>query len=133
MRTTSLPFELDHDEIRPHHVPAQSISGTVSLEGDAIVLHFSLEGTAAAPRTATIPLTCVERMAMTGGTVKSPRLVLEVSRDDLLTMLPWADGRMCVMRFRRAHGQKLRELIEEIEVRIAEIRAREEQQGHEKD
>jgi hypothetical protein len=129
MRTTSLPFELDHDESRALHVPARAIRGTVRLEGETVVIAFRLEGAPAdaALHTTLVPLADVHRVKMTGGAVKSPRLLLEVSRDDLLTTLPWAAGRMCMMRFRRADGQRLRELIEEMEVKIAELKAREEE------
>lgn len=126
MRTTSLPFELDRDEIRTHHVSARAIRGNVRLEGDFLVIDFFLEGAPAdaAPHTTRIPLADVERVSMTGGSVKSPRLLIDAAADGVLDALPWADGCLCVMRFRRAHGQRLRELIEEIEVRLAEIRTR---------
>jgi hypothetical protein len=127
MRTTSLPFELDSDEIRTHHVSARAIHGAVSLEGDFLIIDFFLEGAPAdaAPHTTRIDLADIERVSMTGGSIKSPRLLIDAAADDVLDALPWADGCLCVMRFRRAHGQRLRELIEEIEVRMAEIRTRE--------
>lgn len=127
MRTTSLPFELDSDEIRTHHVSARAIRGAVHLEGDFLIIDFFLEGAPAdaAPHTARVDLADIERVSMTGGSIKSPRLLIDAAADDVLDALPWADGCLCVMRFRRAHGQRLRELIEEIEVRMAEIRTRE--------
>lgn len=127
MRTTSLPFELDSDEIRTHHVAARAIRGNVRLEGDFIIIDFFLEGAPAdaTPHTTRIDLADIERVSMTGGSIKSPRLLIDAAADDVLDALPWADGCLCVMRFRRAHGQRLRELIEEIEVRMAEIRTRE--------
>jgi hypothetical protein len=99
------------------------------MEGDDIVIEFRLEGAPsdAAPHTTRVPLASVQRVTMTGGSVKSPRLLIEASDDDVLKGVPWADGRLCAMRLRRADGQRLRELIEEIEVRMAEIRAREKQ------
>ena len=127
MRTTSLPFELDSDEIRTHHVSARAIRGAVRLEGDFLIIDFFLEGAPAdaAPHTARVDLADIERVSMTGGSIKSPRLLIDAAADGVLDALPWADGCLCVMRFRRAHGQRLRELIEEIEVRMAEIRTRE--------
>ncbi|MGH7448792.1 MAG: hypothetical protein ACREK1_01085 [Longimicrobiales bacterium] len=123
--TTSLPFELDRDEVRDH-LAARGIRGTVHLDGHDIVIAFVVEGAAAESGTHTvrIPLADVTDISMTGGGVKSPRLLLEVKRQELLSALPWADGCRCVMRFRRADGQRLRELIEEIEVRIAELNER---------
>lgn len=127
MRTTALPFELDHDEIQTHDIPARAIRGTARIDTEDLVVEFSLVGSTAGdgPRTARIPIAGLHRVTMTGGTVKSPRLLLDAANDQVLNELPWADGRQCVMRFRRAHGQRLRELIEEIEVRMAEIRTRE--------
>ena len=127
MKTTSLAFELDRDEISKHDIPAQGIRGTVSLVGDHIVVQFALQTavgvTADEPAPAVrIPLRDVEKIAMTGGAVKSPRLLLETYGEEVLEGLPWADGRIVVMRFRRADGQKLRELIEEVEVVMAPIR-----------
>lgn len=126
MQTRSLPFELDRDEIRPHHVPAREIRGRISVEAEVIVIEYRLRGAAvdAAPHGLRIPIGAVTRIRMTGGALKSPRLLIDVEDEELLKALPWADGRMCVMRFRRAHGVALRELIEEIEVRMAEIAAR---------
>lgn len=129
MKTTSLPFELDRDEISGHDIPAQGIRGTVSLEGDHIVIQYALQADVGIssdqpPQTVPIPLRDVEKLAMTGGAVKSPRLLLETYGEDVLNELPWADGRMVVMRFRRADGQKLRELIEEVEVVMAAIRTK---------
>lgn len=126
MKTTALPFELDRDEISTHDIPAQGIRGTLLLEGDHIVIAFELQAPAGeavhTASTVRISLRDVEKFVMTGGAVKSPRLLLETYRADRLKDLPWADGRMVVMRFRRAHGQKLRELIEEVEVVMARIR-----------
>ena len=127
MKTTALPFELDRDEISTHDIPAQGIRGTLLLEGDHIVIEFALQaaaGEAGAQTTGTVRISLrgVEKVVMTGGAVKSPRLLLETYGEDMLKELPWADGRMVVMRFRRAHGQKLRELIEELEVVMARIR-----------
>lgn len=132
MKTTSLPFELDRDEISAHDIPAQGIRGTVSLKGDHIVIQYALQadvGTSSdqPAQTVPIPLRDVEKLAMTGGAVKSPRLLLETYGGDVLNELPWADGRMVVMRFRRADGQKLRELIEEVEVVMAAIRTKREE------
>lgn len=129
MKTTSLPFELDRDEISTHNIPAQGIRGTVSLEGDHIIIQFALQADAVAAsegptETVLIPLRDVEKIVMTGGAVKSPRLLLETYEEEVLSGLPWADGRMVVMRCRRAYGQKLRELIEEVEVVMAGIRTR---------
>jgi hypothetical protein len=58
---------------------------------------------------------------MTGGALKSPRLTVEVKRDELLGAVPWADGCRCVLRFRHADGQHLREFIEEVEVQMAQL------------
>lgn len=127
MKTTSLPFELDRDEISTHDIPAQGIRGTVLLEGDHLVIEYTLLPHAGAPndvppQAVRVPMRDIEKIVMTGGAVKSPRLLVETFEDDVLSGLPWADGRMVVMRCRRAHGQKLRELIEEVEVVMARIR-----------
>lgn len=127
MTTRSLPFELDRDEISTHDIPAAGIRGTVSLEGDHVVIQFALlpdlGATSDEPVQAVrIPLHDVEKIAMTGGAVKSPRLLVETYGEDVLNELPWADGRIVVLRFRRALGQKLRELIEEVEVELARVR-----------
>lgn len=125
MGITSLPFELDRDEIRPHHLAAREIRGTIRVQDDAIIIAFRLRGAAdAAPHQVRVPIGAVSRIRMTGGVFKSPRLLLDVAREELLKPLPWADGRLCVMRFRRAHGVAVRELIEEVEVRMAELAAR---------
>jgi|SRR5690606_1483850 len=126
MGVASLPFELDRDEIRSSGVPARSVHGVVHVQTTALVIEFALEGpgTGDTAHSVTVPLPCVREVSMTGGAVKSPRLLIEVSNDDVLSAIPWAAGAQCMLRFRRADGQRLRELIEEIEVRLAEVRTR---------
>lgn len=124
MRTLSLPFELDHDEIRGQHVPAHGVHGTVRLEGAAVVLEYSLERGPATEyaHAVSIPFGAVRKLVMTGGALKSPRLLIEVHDHAVLAHVPWAVDCMAMLRFRRADGVRLRELIEEAEVRIARIR-----------
>ncbi|MBR9989243.1 MAG: hypothetical protein KFH98_05765 [Gemmatimonadetes bacterium] len=128
MRVTALPFELDSDESRGFHVPAREIRGTVKLEDDRLIIAFMLVGAPAddSPHITRIDLTSIDHVSMTGGAVKSPRLLIETSNEDCLKPIPWASGCQCVLRFRRADGQHLRELIAEIEVRMADSRTREE-------
>lgn len=126
MRITSLPFELDRDEARGFRVPADEIHGIVHVEPDAIVVTFEVEGDAddGFTHVARIPLADVVHIELTGGAVKSPRLMLEVTREEILKPLPWADGCMCVVRFRRADAVHAQELVTEIEVRMAEVKTR---------
>ena len=126
MKTLSLDFELDRDEIRGHVPDASGAEGTVRLAGEEIVIEFRLQrgfvtGAAQAVR---VPLKDVQKLGMTGGVLKSPRLLLEVCQPELLRELPWADACICVMRFRHADGVALQQLIEEAEVRIAKVRTR---------
>ena len=126
MNLKSLPFELDRDEIRSSGVPARSVHGVVHVHATTLVIEFVLDatGTGETPHSVSVPLRDVSEVTMTGGAVKSPRLLIEASSDDVLSAIPWATGSQCVLRFRRADGQRLRELIEEIGVRLAEVRTR---------
>lgn len=125
MKTASLPFELDRDEARGFRVPADEIHGSIHVEADAITVRFAIVGALddGAAHTVRIPLAELESFELTGGAVKSPRLMLEVARAEILEALPWADGCLCVMRFRRADAVRAQELVTEIEVRIAELQA----------
>ena len=71
-----------------------------------------------------VALKDVQKLGMTGGVLKSPRLLLEVSQPESLRDLPWADGCLGVMRFRHADGVALQQLIEEAEVRMTKVRTR---------
>lgn len=124
MKDQSLPFELDRDEIRSSGVPARAVHGMVHVRALEIVIEFHLDDsrTGEPAHAVGIPLREVREVAMTGGAVKSPRLVIEASGEDVLSAIPWAAGTQCVVRFRRADGQRLRELIEEIEVRLAGLK-----------
>jgi hypothetical protein len=126
MKITSLPFELDRDEARGFHVPADEIRGVIRVEPAAIIVQFDLEGAAddGATHTVRVPFADVVHLELTGGAVKSPRLVLEVSRKEILEGLPWADGCLCVMRFRRADAVHAQDLVTEMEVRMAEVKTR---------
>lgn len=123
MKTLSLSFELDHDEIRGQHVPAHGIRGTVRLDDHIVSIDYRLErGPAEGGGHARIPLADVKKLVMTGGVLKSPRLLIEVNDGGVLKDVPWAVGCMAVLRFRRADGVRLGQLIEEAEVRMARIR-----------
>jgi hypothetical protein len=126
VRITSLPFELDRDEAHGFRVPADEIHGIIRVEPDAILVTFEVEGDADDGFThmARIPLADVVRIELTGGAVKSPRLMLEVAGEEILEALPWADGCLCVVRFRRADAVHAQDLVTEIEVRMAEVNTR---------
>jgi hypothetical protein len=125
MKITSLPFELDRDETRGLHAPAQEIHGVVSVDAEAITVQFGAEGSdAAATHVTRIPLADVESVEVTGGAVKSPRLALRVAREEIVRSLPWAEECLCVLRFRRADAVHAQEFLTEIEIRIAELKAR---------
>jgi hypothetical protein len=126
VRITSLPFELDRDEAHGFRVPADEIHGIVRVEPDAILVTFEVEGDADDGFThmARIPLADVVHIELTGGAVKSPRLMVEVAREEILEALPWADACLCVVRFRRADAVHAQELVTEIEVRMAEVKTR---------
>lgn len=126
MKVTSLPFELDRDEIRGSGASARAVHGTLHVQATELIIEYFLDNAAGSgqpPHVVRIPLRNVTEVAMTGGAVKSPRLLIETSDDAVMSAVPWAAGAQCVLRFRRADGQRLRELIEEIEVRLAEVAA----------
>jgi hypothetical protein len=125
VKTTSLTFELDRDETRGFRVPADEIHGSIHVEADAITVQFAIAGTPddGARHSVRIPLAEVVSCELTGGAVKSPRLMMVVAHEEILKALPWADGCMCVIRFRRADAVRAQELVTEIEVRIAELQA----------
>jgi hypothetical protein len=125
MKTTSLPFELDRDETRGFRGPDDEIHGSIHVEADAITVRFAIAGAPddGVAHTVRIPLADVVSFELTGGAVKSPRLMMNVAREEILKALPWADGCLCVMRFRRADAVRAQELVTEIEVRIAELKA----------
>ena len=122
MKVFSLPFELDRDEAHGFHVPAEEICGVIRLEAEAIAVDFEIEGAAddGSTHTARIPLADVVDVELTGGAVKSPRLVLEVTREEILEPLPWAEGCVWVVRFRRADAVRAQEFVTELELRLAE-------------
>jgi len=121
----SLAFELDRDEIGGSVAGARAVHGTVALEGDALVIDYTLDRIDGFERgLARIGLEHATKILMTGGVLKSPRLVLDVDREEALREVPWATGRQCVLRFRRADGQSLRELIGDCEIVIARLRTR---------
>jgi hypothetical protein len=146
MNVLSLPFELDRDEIRGHD-SAHAIRGTVELTEDAVLVRYALRrgtvgGAQVDPHEDTpervpealdhdveveanvvrIPLVDVESIVMWGGVVRSPRLVIEVTREQALERLPWSDGCSCMVRMRRADGQRTRIWLVEAELRLARVR-----------
>lgn len=131
MKILALDFELDRDEIRGHVPDASGVDGTIRLSHEEITIDFRLESglSEGAAQAVRVALKDVKKLVMTGGVLKSPRLLLEVRQAELLRELPWADGCLCVMRFRHADGVALQQLIEEAEVRIAKVRTRREMPG----
>jgi hypothetical protein len=146
MNVLSLTFELDRDEIRGHDA-AHAIRGTVELMEDAVVLRYTLRrGTVGGAQVdphepvpervpealdhdvdveanvVRIPLSDIESIVMWGGVVRSPRLVIEVTREQALERLPWSDGCSCMVRMRRADGQRTRIWLVEAELRLARVR-----------
>lgn len=143
MKKTTLPFCLDRDEIRGHDV-AHDVEGVVRLADDAVIIRYSLNyatvggaqveavdrppgllaetldrDVAADTRSMRIPLAAIDWMEMWGGVLRSPRLVIHVKDRQSLDGLPWSDGVSCMMRMRRADGQRLREWLVEAELRLA--------------
>ena len=142
MKKTTLPFCLDRDEIRGHDV-AHDVEGIVRLAKDAVIIRFSLNyatvggaqvedpdtppellaetldrDVAADTQSVRIPLEEIDGMEMWGGVLRSPRLVIHVRETRSLERLPWSDGCSCMMRMRRADGQRLREWLVEAELRL---------------
>jgi hypothetical protein len=149
VKNLSLSFTLDRDEMRGHDA-AHSVSGTVHIEGDEVVIRFTMHyatvggaqvepgadvvserlseafdrDVAAHSEIVRIPFDRIDTVKMSGGVMRSPRLVLGVVDEAALAGLPWSDGCSCMMRLRRADGQKLRRWIVEAELRLAKARTR---------
>lgn len=143
MKKTTLEFCLDRDEIRGHDV-AHDVEGVVRLDVDAIAILYSLKfatvggaevddppdnpdrlaesldrDVAEHREAVRIPLVDIAWLEMWGGVLRSPRLVIHTKDESTLAQLPWSDGISCMMRLRRADGQRLREWLVEAELRLA--------------
>lgn len=147
MDRLSLPFSLDRDEMRGHDA-AHGVDGVVRIEEDALVVGFTLQMStvggaqvdlpdetperlsesldievAAHRDTVRIPFSRIDTVTMSGGIMRSPRLIVKVKDESALADLPWSDGRSCMMRMRRADGQALRVWLVEAELQLARDRA----------